>query len=181
MPADPSDDEWEETSSSDESELCPDGIAEGHSSLLSPLCLSAEVHSALVNFRIPEKVIINSPPPIINAPRLPAFLPHLHSIPSSSCSPLYLNVRFLSFCSHPEGSQKDRVPQQCCHGGLWYDSGLEEPDEKVNISSAISFLKGEDRKTYALVVLDISLEMLALGFKICFYWIGESQHNFELL
>nr|XP_023646174.1 HEAT repeat-containing protein 3 isoform X2 [Paramormyrops kingsleyae] len=54
---DPSDDEWEETSSSDESEICPDGIADGNSSLLSPLCLSAEVHSALVNFRIPEKVL----------------------------------------------------------------------------------------------------------------------------
>uniref|UniRef100_A0A8C7UZW1 HEAT repeat containing 3 n=1 Tax=Oncorhynchus mykiss TaxID=8022 RepID=A0A8C7UZW1_ONCMY len=53
---DPSDDEWEEASSSDESEMCPDGLSEGNTSLLSPLCLSAEVHAALINHNIPEKV-----------------------------------------------------------------------------------------------------------------------------
>uniref|UniRef100_A0A8C8FAN4 SYO1-like TPR repeats domain-containing protein n=1 Tax=Oncorhynchus tshawytscha TaxID=74940 RepID=A0A8C8FAN4_ONCTS len=52
---DPSDDEWEEASSSDESEMCPDGLSEGNTSLLSPLCLSAEVHGALINHNIPEK------------------------------------------------------------------------------------------------------------------------------
>ena len=51
----PSDDEWEEMSSSDESETCPDGSADGISSLLSPLCLSAEVYGALTNYSIPEK------------------------------------------------------------------------------------------------------------------------------
>ncbi|XP_061101857.1 HEAT repeat-containing protein 3 isoform X2 [Conger conger] len=54
---DPSDDEWEETSSSDEGELCSDSVCEGNSSLLSPLCLSAEVHSALLNHNMPEKVL----------------------------------------------------------------------------------------------------------------------------
>uniref|UniRef100_A0A8C8F9C1 SYO1-like TPR repeats domain-containing protein n=1 Tax=Oncorhynchus tshawytscha TaxID=74940 RepID=A0A8C8F9C1_ONCTS len=54
---DPSDDEWEEASSSDESEMCPDGLSEGNTSLLSPLCLSAEVHAALINHNIPEKVL----------------------------------------------------------------------------------------------------------------------------
>uniref|UniRef100_A0A4W5RYK8 HEAT repeat containing 3 n=1 Tax=Hucho hucho TaxID=62062 RepID=A0A4W5RYK8_9TELE len=54
---DPSDDEWEEASSSDESEMCPDGLSEGNTSLLSPLCLSAEVHGALINHNIPEKVM----------------------------------------------------------------------------------------------------------------------------
>uniref|UniRef100_A0A8C8LPG9 SYO1-like TPR repeats domain-containing protein n=1 Tax=Oncorhynchus tshawytscha TaxID=74940 RepID=A0A8C8LPG9_ONCTS len=54
---DPSDDEWEEASSSDESEMCPDGLSEGNTSLLSPLCLSAEVHGALINHNIPEKVL----------------------------------------------------------------------------------------------------------------------------
>ncbi|KAL1007468.1 hypothetical protein UPYG_G00087210 [Umbra pygmaea] len=54
---DPSDDEWEEASSSDESEICPDSLAEGNTSLLSPLCLSAEVHVGLVNHNIPEKVL----------------------------------------------------------------------------------------------------------------------------
>ncbi|XP_076012222.1 HEAT repeat-containing protein 3 [Genypterus blacodes] len=54
---DPSDDEWEETSSSDESEMGPDGLCDGVSNLLSPLCLSAEVHGALINHSIPEKVL----------------------------------------------------------------------------------------------------------------------------
>ncbi|XP_071237600.1 HEAT repeat-containing protein 3-like [Salvelinus alpinus] len=54
---DPSDDEWEEASSSDESEMCPGGLSEGNTSLLSPLCLSAEVHGALINHNIPEKVL----------------------------------------------------------------------------------------------------------------------------
>ncbi|XP_069757725.1 HEAT repeat-containing protein 3 isoform X2 [Narcine bancroftii] len=49
---DPSDDEWEEMSSSDES----DSLAEG-SGTLSPLCLSAEVLSALTNYLIPKKVL----------------------------------------------------------------------------------------------------------------------------
>lgn len=54
--ADPSDDEWEEESSSDESDMGPDGLCDGVSNLMSPLCLSAEVHEALINHSIPEKV-----------------------------------------------------------------------------------------------------------------------------
>ncbi|KAK1891823.1 HEAT repeat-containing protein 3 [Dissostichus eleginoides] len=54
---DPSDDEWEEESSSDESDLGPDGLCDGVSNLMSPLCLSAEIHSALINHNIPEKVL----------------------------------------------------------------------------------------------------------------------------
>ncbi|KAM4602377.1 HEAT repeat-containing protein 3 isoform 2-T2 [Polymixia lowei] len=54
---DPSDDEWEETSSSDESEAGPDALCDGLSGLMSPLCLSAEVHGALINHSIPEKVL----------------------------------------------------------------------------------------------------------------------------
>ncbi|XP_077144340.1 HEAT repeat-containing protein 3 [Ranitomeya variabilis] len=53
----PSDDEWEELSSSDESELgLEKSIADG-GELMSPLCLSAEVHSALLNHTIPKKVL----------------------------------------------------------------------------------------------------------------------------
>ncbi|KAM3849648.1 HEAT repeat-containing protein 3-like [Diretmus argenteus] len=54
---DPSDDEWEETSSSDESEMGPDSLCDGVSQLMSPLCLSAEVHGALIKHSIPEKVL----------------------------------------------------------------------------------------------------------------------------
>ncbi|XP_017284194.1 HEAT repeat-containing protein 3 [Kryptolebias marmoratus] len=54
---DPSDDEWEEESSSDESDMGPDGLCDGACSLMSPLCLSAEVQGALINHNIPEKVL----------------------------------------------------------------------------------------------------------------------------
>uniref|UniRef100_A0A671X7S7 HEAT repeat containing 3 n=1 Tax=Sparus aurata TaxID=8175 RepID=A0A671X7S7_SPAAU len=53
---DPSDDEWEEESSSDESDMGPDGLCDGVSNLMSPLCLSAEVHGALISYSIPEKI-----------------------------------------------------------------------------------------------------------------------------
>lgn len=52
---DPSDDEWEEESSSDESDVTPDGLGDAMSGLMSPLCLSAEVHGALISHSIPEK------------------------------------------------------------------------------------------------------------------------------
>ncbi|KAI4890794.1 hypothetical protein NFI96_010582, partial [Prochilodus magdalenae] len=52
----PSDDEWEEMSSSDESDMCADG-ADGNNSLLSPLCLSAELHTTLLNHSVPQQVL----------------------------------------------------------------------------------------------------------------------------
>ncbi|XP_060715508.1 HEAT repeat-containing protein 3 [Tachysurus vachellii] len=52
----PSDDEWEEMSSSDESEICADGVTDGNS-LFSPLCLSAELHTTLLNYSIPQEVL----------------------------------------------------------------------------------------------------------------------------
>nr|XP_033797603.1 HEAT repeat-containing protein 3-like [Geotrypetes seraphini] len=52
-----SDDEWEELSSSDESDICMENsLNEGIGQLMSPLCLSAEVHTALMNHLIPEKI-----------------------------------------------------------------------------------------------------------------------------
>lgn len=55
--SDPSDDEWEELSSSDESDLfMENSYSEGSGLLMSPLCLSAEVHSAFLNNLIPKKV-----------------------------------------------------------------------------------------------------------------------------
>ncbi|XP_072527691.1 HEAT repeat-containing protein 3 isoform X2 [Salminus brasiliensis] len=52
----PSDDEWEEMSSSDEGEMCADG-SDGNTSLLSPLCLSAELHTILLNHSVPQQVL----------------------------------------------------------------------------------------------------------------------------
>lgn len=52
----PSDDEWEEMSSSDESEMCADGMSDTNSSLFSPLCMSAELHTILLNHNIPQQV-----------------------------------------------------------------------------------------------------------------------------
>ncbi|XP_048402824.2 HEAT repeat-containing protein 3 isoform X1 [Stegostoma tigrinum] len=51
---DPSDDEWEEISSSDESD---NSMTEGAGMLFSPPCLSAEVLSALVIYLIPKRVL----------------------------------------------------------------------------------------------------------------------------
>uniref|UniRef100_A0A7M4FT07 HEAT repeat containing 3 n=1 Tax=Crocodylus porosus TaxID=8502 RepID=A0A7M4FT07_CROPO len=55
---DPSDDEWEELSSSDESDLfMENSYDEGSGLLMSPLCLSAEVHAALLNYLVPKKIL----------------------------------------------------------------------------------------------------------------------------
>ncbi|KAG8144106.1 putative HEAT repeat-containing protein [Naja naja] len=57
---DASDEEWEELSSSDESDAFLDNSYEEEGKLLSPLCLSAEIHTALVNQFIPKKVTSSS-------------------------------------------------------------------------------------------------------------------------
>ncbi|KGL76391.1 HEAT repeat-containing protein 3, partial [Tinamus guttatus] len=55
---DPSDDEWEELSSSDESDLfMENSYNEGSGLLMSPLCLSDEVKSAFLNYLIPKKIL----------------------------------------------------------------------------------------------------------------------------
>uniref|UniRef100_A0A8C6XT63 HEAT repeat containing 3 n=1 Tax=Naja naja TaxID=35670 RepID=A0A8C6XT63_NAJNA len=54
---DASDEEWEELSSSDESDAFLDNSYEEEGKLLSPLCLSAEIHTALVNQFIPKKIL----------------------------------------------------------------------------------------------------------------------------
>ncbi|XP_027502586.1 HEAT repeat-containing protein 3 isoform X3 [Corapipo altera] len=55
---DPSDDEWEELSSSDESDLfMENSYNEGGGLLMTPLCLSDEVHSAFLNNLIPKKIL----------------------------------------------------------------------------------------------------------------------------
>ncbi|KFQ20486.1 HEAT repeat-containing protein 3, partial [Mesitornis unicolor] len=55
---DSSDDEWEELSSSDESDLfMENSYNEGRGLLLSPLCLSDEVNSAFLNNLIPKKIL----------------------------------------------------------------------------------------------------------------------------
>uniref|UniRef100_A0A4X1TYC9 HEAT repeat-containing protein 3 n=1 Tax=Sus scrofa TaxID=9823 RepID=A0A4X1TYC9_PIG len=54
---DPTDDEWEELSSSDESDaFMESSFSECGGQLLSPLCLSHEVHTALTNHLIPKKI-----------------------------------------------------------------------------------------------------------------------------
>ncbi|NXN96167.1 HEAT3 protein, partial [Rhinopomastus cyanomelas] len=55
---DPSDDEWEELSSSDESDLfMENSYNEGNGLLMSPLCLSDEVNSAFLNNLTPKKIL----------------------------------------------------------------------------------------------------------------------------
>nr|XP_056718667.1 HEAT repeat-containing protein 3 [Euleptes europaea] len=53
----PSDDEWEELSSSDESDTFLENSCEEGGKLMSPLCLSAEVHTALMNHLVPKKIL----------------------------------------------------------------------------------------------------------------------------
>ncbi|KAG2469624.1 HEAT3 protein, partial [Polypterus senegalus] len=56
----PSDDEWEDVSSSDESDLCAETCicdSGTGNQMMSPLCLSSEVHAALIKHCVPEKVI----------------------------------------------------------------------------------------------------------------------------
>ncbi|XP_003937305.1 HEAT repeat-containing protein 3 isoform X2 [Saimiri boliviensis] len=54
---DPSDDEWEELSSSDESDaFMENSFNECGGQLFSPLCLSHEVHTALTHYHIPKKI-----------------------------------------------------------------------------------------------------------------------------
>lgn len=55
--SDPSDDEWEELSSSDESDFMENSYNDGSGLLMSPLCLSDEVKSAFMNNLIPKKVL----------------------------------------------------------------------------------------------------------------------------
>ncbi|KAM9508546.1 HEAT repeat-containing protein 3 isoform 6-T6 [Guaruba guarouba] len=54
---DPSDDEWEELSSSDESDFMENSYNDGSGLLMSPLCLSDEVNSAFLNNLIPKKSV----------------------------------------------------------------------------------------------------------------------------
>ncbi|XP_006874447.1 PREDICTED: HEAT repeat-containing protein 3-like [Chrysochloris asiatica] len=55
---DPSDDEWEELSSSDESDAFMEtSFNECDGQLQSPLCLSHEIHTALTHYLIPKKIV----------------------------------------------------------------------------------------------------------------------------
>lgn len=72
--SDPSDDEWEELSSSDESDLfMENSYNEGSGLLMSPLCLSDEVNSAFLNNLIPKKVL-----PFLLFPTRLLLLPDLY-------------------------------------------------------------------------------------------------------
>lgn len=54
---DPSDDEWDELSSSDESDsFMENSISDFGGQLLSPLCLSHEIHTALTHYLIPKTI-----------------------------------------------------------------------------------------------------------------------------
>lgn len=81
---DASDEEWEELSSSDESDAFLDNSYEEEGKLLSPLCLSAEIHTALVNQLIPKKVTSSS----LTSDNKPLEFPKAVSI-SQTCDCIY--------------------------------------------------------------------------------------------
>uniref|UniRef100_H0X596 HEAT repeat containing 3 n=1 Tax=Otolemur garnettii TaxID=30611 RepID=H0X596_OTOGA len=71
---DPSDDEWEELSSSDESDtFMENSLSECDGQLLSPLCLSHEIHTALTSYLIPKKVVDDGRKQFTCDPRLTAI------------------------------------------------------------------------------------------------------------
>ncbi|XP_045675003.1 HEAT repeat-containing protein 3 [Phyllostomus hastatus] len=87
-------DEWEEAlSSSDESEaLVEDALCEGAGQLLSPLCLSHEVHAALTSFLLPRKVFEKTAFPNSAAvdlcSRSPAWKPLVRKMSTVQCRAL---------------------------------------------------------------------------------------------
>ncbi|NXY84239.1 HEAT3 protein, partial [Alcedo cyanopectus] len=81
---DPSDDEWEELSSSDESDLfMENSYNEGSGLLMSPLCLSDEVNSAFLNNLIPKKVLCFLSSTWYSLSLLPDLYPRLSKLPKS--------------------------------------------------------------------------------------------------
>ncbi|XP_005079235.1 HEAT repeat-containing protein 3 isoform X1 [Mesocricetus auratus] len=90
---DPSDDEWEELSSSDESEaFMENSFNECSGQLLSPLCLSHEIHSALTNCLIPKKVFEKTASPnsiaIDICSRNPTWKPLIKKLNTIQCRAL---------------------------------------------------------------------------------------------
>lgn len=90
---DPSDDEWEELSSSDESDaFMESSFSDGGGQLLSPLCLSDEIHTALTNYLIPKKVFEKTTFPNSNAvevcSRNPSWKPLIRKMNTIQCRAL---------------------------------------------------------------------------------------------
>ncbi|XP_029464368.1 HEAT repeat-containing protein 3 isoform X2 [Rhinatrema bivittatum] len=90
---DPSDDEWEELSSSDESDMyIENSLSEGIGQLMSPLCLSAEVHTAFMNHLIPKKIFDKTSFPDSAAvdicSRSPAWKPLIREMNKVQCRAL---------------------------------------------------------------------------------------------
>ncbi|XP_008826526.1 HEAT repeat-containing protein 3 isoform X2 [Nannospalax galili] len=90
---DPSDDEWEELSSSDESEAFMENVFnECSGQLLSPLCLSHEIHTALTNCLIPKKVFEKTAFPdsvaVDICSRNPAWKPLIRKMNTIQCRAL---------------------------------------------------------------------------------------------
>ncbi|KAK2489639.1 hypothetical protein MC885_018151, partial [Smutsia gigantea] len=90
---DPSDDEWEELSSSDESDaFMENSFNECSGQLLSPLCLSHEIHTALTNYLIPKKIFEKTAFPNITAvdicSRTPTWKPLIRKMNTIQCRAL---------------------------------------------------------------------------------------------
>lgn len=90
---DPSDDEWEELSSSDESEaFMENSFNECSGQLMSPLCLSHEIHSALTNCLIPKKVFEKTSSPNSDAVDIcsknPTWKPLIRKMSTIQCRAL---------------------------------------------------------------------------------------------
>ncbi|KAM6223733.1 HEAT repeat-containing protein 3 [Rhynchocyon petersi] len=89
----PSDDEWEELSSSDENDAFMEtSYSESVGQLMSPLCLSHEIHTALTSYLIPKKVVEKTAFPNSNAVDLcsknPTWKPLIRKMNTIQCRAL---------------------------------------------------------------------------------------------
>ncbi|KAK2499489.1 hypothetical protein MC885_020821 [Smutsia gigantea] len=97
----PSDDEWEELSSSDESDaFMENSFNECSGQLLSPLCLSHEIHTALTKYLIPKKIFEKTAFPNITAvdicSRTPTWKPLIRKMNTIQCRALVCLQSLLS-------------------------------------------------------------------------------------
>uniref|UniRef100_A0A8C1T633 HEAT repeat containing 3 n=1 Tax=Cyprinus carpio TaxID=7962 RepID=A0A8C1T633_CYPCA len=141
----PSDDEWEEMSSSDESEMCADGMSDTNSSLFSHLCLSAELHTILLNHSIPQQVLKKAEFPSTAAlelcskyPTWKCLLKKMHRVQCRALTCLHNILSSMDTESLGGASGLQAVAQQL--SSLVFSSALKDEEFLEAVTSALRSL-----------------------------------------
>uniref|UniRef100_A0A8C1JBA7 HEAT repeat containing 3 n=1 Tax=Cyprinus carpio TaxID=7962 RepID=A0A8C1JBA7_CYPCA len=141
----PSDDEWEEMSSSDESEMCADGMCYTNSSLFSHLCLSAELHTILLNHSIPQQVLKKAEFPSAAAlelcskyPTWKCLLKKMHRVQCRALTCLHNILSSMDTESLGGASGLQAVAQQL--SSLVFSSALKDEEFLEAVTSALRSL-----------------------------------------